>query len=67
MYQQQRHRGGTPAFDMNIVKVDRIECDGVLAEFIKLGFLFAPVVLIAPIVNKGAKDTQGSCRTPIQD
>ena len=40
---------------MNIVEVDRIERDGVMAEVAKLGFLLAPVLLVAPIINEGAK------------
>src|ERR1700693_4433625 len=37
------------------MKVDRIERDGVLAELIKLRFVLAPIVLVAPIINEGAE------------
>lgn len=40
---------------MNVMEVDRIERDRLLAKLVELGFLLAPVVLIEPIGNEGTK------------
>src|ERR1700722_810014 len=50
--EQQRDWIGALALDVNIVKIDRVDLHRVLSELIQCGFVLAPVVLVAPIVDE---------------
>src|SRR5258706_16229993 len=50
--EQQRDWIGALALDVNIVKIDRVDLHRVLSELIQRGFVLAPVVLVAPIVDE---------------
>ncbi len=67
MQQDERHRVGTDAFDMQIMKVDAFERDAELRKGVQGSFFGPPVKFGAPVFREFAKITDigaiGPCIT----